>query len=161
MSVPSTTSSCSTALDVGQGGARVGEPVEGFGPNEPEPRGKRFNGVGVAGTGVIRAGPDDNAGGPAREEVADRRRGVDLLVRVVVVHLASLGVEHPEVAALRVAQAQRGAGAGGPAHDQLLLPGAIEISNRRRGKNAVSSKKRPARERRPVRSVEGVRLLVQ
>ena len=37
------------AFDVGQRRARVGQPVQGVGPNEPEACRKRLDGVGVAG----------------------------------------------------------------------------------------------------------------
>ena len=65
------------------------------------------------------------------------------------------------MATLGVAEAERGAGARGTPHYQLLLSGAVQVSSGGGGKDAVGAEKGPAREHRPVRCVESVRLLVE
>ena len=90
------------ARDVGQRRRREGAAVEPGRPLQLTAGVVRLDGVGVRGAGEVRARPDDDPGGAAGEEAADRGGRVDDLVGVGPADLVPLAGEDPEVAAVGV-----------------------------------------------------------
>jgi hypothetical protein len=69
--------------------------------------------------------------------------GVDLLVRVGGADQATVVVEDPQVAAVLVVPPVGEAGRGRTADDHLVLAGAVEIADGRRGEHAIGREEWP------------------
>ena len=148
-------------VEVRQGRARGGDAVEARRPAQVATAVDRLDGIGVRGPGEVAAGPEDRPGGPAGQEAADGRGGVDGLVGVVVTDQPPAGVEDPQVAPVGVVLAAPETRRLVSALDDLGLAGSVEVAQRRGRKDAVGGEEGPAGEGGARAGVEGVLLLVE
>ena len=145
---------------VGQGGAPTGGAVERVAPDLIAPRVEHLDGVLVA-PRVEGAGARGDAECTTGKDRAHRGRGVDLFVRVGGADQAAMVVEDAQVAPVLVLAAVGHAGRGCTADDDLVLPGAIEIADGRRGEHAVGREEGPPTETGAVRRTQRVGFLPQ
>ena len=110
---------------------------------------------------VEAAGARGDAQCATGKDRAHRGRGVDLLVRVGGADQAAMVVEDAQVAAVLVVPAVGDAGRGRTADDDLVLAGAVEIADGRRGEHAVGREEGPPAEKGAIRRTQRVGLLPQ
>ncbi len=130
------------ALDVGQGGAAAGDPVQLDAPHLVALSVEDFDRVLVAPTEEA-ACPRRDAVGTPGEDGPDGGGGVDLLVGVGAADQPALRVEDAEVAAVGVILAVGEAGRRRSARDDVLSSGAVEVAHGGSGEHAVGGELRP------------------